>query len=835
KGRIETWAMTPYRWIFLASGASVGTGDNAKRVPAIPPNLLANVFIPFEDPHSHRPIRKRRYFPNPYTALPDEPVGFMIDVKVPGSAAAGMYRGKATLVINGETRIDVPVELEVFDFFMPRRRTVATTFGDAGPGKNRAGDYDRWVKMMHRHRANGYGARVRPEVNVYAPSRATWGAETYEGAEWSHYDRIVTPYVDGSMFEDGVPMKKIGVTGWYAACSQIPEEVGFPGYTALGKEADNVRFQLEVDYLKDLRLHTMRMGFADRLWSYEVDEPGPNPNILCTLDTQFFHMKKAIPEMLCMVTSVNETPHVGLITAYNSNPSQLMAVRQFAKQRQALGEEYWLYNAYTYTADVRGHMNQRFVPWYAWRQKADSWLQWITNFGVSWDMWPEAGGDGDMTYVARAGHFGIRDLMWIGNMEMKLYREGMEDIEYLELAARAIGEEEVNKIIRKISFSDDHDDYPRHFKYMGRFKHYGGMNYEAIPSTLFQVRRELARVIEQHRPDDGHPRRPVAELLAEVRGLVEADRGREAMPLIKQALTLEPGNRDAGMAEVDGYERIDMREEALESALRLMRRHRADPVAWKRLGDVYAGMSRFDEAHECWRTALERQPADGLAREIRSAIADSSVEGATVLRQKLRPGALSGSGSTWDFEHIQEWHRWPGIDDKAGGNIWRGGGKWGGFGTMPHTRAGLTRKLLAMDIGGLPRGARVKRAWLECTIRQDGLATSASYHNYVVYPVLRPWFPQYLTMKDYDRGRPWAEKGCGRPGIDRGPIYSPAGMADLDWETGKFKIDITRIVRDWVDGKYPNHGLALVPQGSGAGNGKVTLKICYTQEKEQGS
>jgi tetratricopeptide (TPR) repeat protein len=841
-GRIETWAMTPYRWVFLAAPAVISGGSSMDiRVPAMPPDVLANVYVPFEDPYSHHPLRRDvRYPANPYTALPSEPVGFFIDLKVPGSAKAGIYKGKATLVINGETRIDVPVELEVFDFFMPRRRTVATTFGDAGPGKNRAGDYDRWVKMMHQHRANGYGARVRPEVEVYDPSRETWGDETYAGADWSLYKRIIAPYADGYMFEDGVPMRKFGLTGWYAACSQIAEEVGFAGYTGLGKVADDVRWKLMGDYLRDLRLNAMRLGIADRLWYYEVDEPGTDsPNPLCTIDSMFFHMKRYFPEMLCMVTSLKGNTHIGLITAYNTNPTTLMVSRDFGKARQALGEEWWLYNAFTSTADVNAHMNQRFVPWYAWRQKADCWLQWITNYGVSWDLWPEYGGDGDMTYRALAGHFGIRDLMWVGNMEMKLYREGMEDIEYLEMASKAIGIEGVNEIVKRVSYSAcQHTDPAWHpyngFKSIGRFRNRGGMNYNAVPSILFEVRRELARVIVENQVTDGQPTGTVKDLLAEANGLMEKDDGRAAMPLIKRALQLDPAHWDAGKAEIACYQALDMPEEAKDSAVRLMRRHRQDPAAWKVLGDVYAAMSRFEDAQDCWNKALERNPDAGLRREIETAVAGSSIEGAEVLRLKLRPDFLAKWGETMFYTGLQDWTRWPSSGDRAGNNIWRGAGQWGGFKTVPHTRAGLTSKLAALDIAGLPRNAKVKRAWIECRMRnaEQALATSGSFYGYTAYAVLKPWFPQHLTMRQYDKGKDWDLLGCGQPGVDRGPLYSPGGMSEFDWDTGTLRLDITRIVRDWVDGKYPNHGIAVIPQGSPIESDKATLYVYYTTEQE---
>jgi len=53
--------------------------------------------------------------------------GFMIDVKIPRSAAAGVYTGTVTLKFDGQTET-VPVSLEVYDFEMPLAPPVRTSY-----------------------------------------------------------------------------------------------------------------------------------------------------------------------------------------------------------------------------------------------------------------------------------------------------------------------------------------------------------------------------------------------------------------------------------------------------------------------------------------------------------------------------------------------------------------------------------------------------------------------------------------------------------------------------------------------------------------------------------
>ena len=90
-----------------------------------------DALIPFDVPDLEKKSPALR-------ALPfDLPAGethtFWIDIHVPESAKAGTYSGKAVVELEGGAAVEVPVELQVFQFALPRLATLKTEFGAAAP------------------------------------------------------------------------------------------------------------------------------------------------------------------------------------------------------------------------------------------------------------------------------------------------------------------------------------------------------------------------------------------------------------------------------------------------------------------------------------------------------------------------------------------------------------------------------------------------------------------------------------------------------------------------------------------------------------------------------
>ncbi len=823
KGIIPTWAMFPYQeaWIGSVSG-----GDE-NRQPQFPPSAMVDPLAPLFNLYDYRPPQASEYAPAAAPCQPGLTVGWWVDIKPPGSTPAGIYRGMATLVVDGKTEIELPVEMEVWDFFMPRRRTLATTFGDAGPGA-RAPSFNRWMKLLHEHRAGGYTTHVRGYPVMYEPDPNYDGDETLDSCYWDHYIRTMRPYVDGSLFEDGVPVSKVGITGWYVGTASIPFELGWSGYTANGKRSDEMKTDMQLQYLREMRLIAKRMGFLEKIWFYEIDEPEDAPNVMSCLATTFMHFKKAMPEAKSMVTSVTKDVLRGWITAYNTNPTWLIInLPKWFGRRQELGEEYWFYNSFTFLGDANDHMNQRFVPWYGWREGAADWLCWITSYGADWNWYPRYAGDGLYVYTMRGkDKFGIHDVNWAPNLQLKQYREGMEDIELCELAAQAVGYEEVRKIIEQCSWTDGQGDPSpwSRWKRVGQFRGYGGMNYNADPRAVYQARRELAQVIMQHKPDDGSSKLPVADLIAAATRLKNQGQIAPALATVKKALQKAPEDMDAGALEIACYQALRMPQEGLESALRLARRNAQSGLAWKELGDMCAQMSRFEDAHDCWQRALKLELTEVAKRDLQASIADSSLEGTRIARGEISPYVNSQhaeSSMGTDRDQMRKWRQ-----HAEGVAIYRGHQAFEYEGTVEPTEAGLGYFIAHVELKDkLPKDAKVRRAHIVFNAT-SGMEQQGG--NIAAYAMRKPWINEHMTWFEYDRHKPWAERGGGKEGVDRGPLYAPTGSAVIDGVKREVRLDITRIFRDWAEGRCPNFGLMLVPQSGQLMHGTGKLVVYYT-------
>src|SRR5262249_17499922 len=70
---------------------------------------------------------KRNAFPFKLFARHDQPI--WIEVYVPPSMNAGMYRGDVVVTINGKRETTIPVKFEVWNFDLPSTSTLPTSFG----------------------------------------------------------------------------------------------------------------------------------------------------------------------------------------------------------------------------------------------------------------------------------------------------------------------------------------------------------------------------------------------------------------------------------------------------------------------------------------------------------------------------------------------------------------------------------------------------------------------------------------------------------------------------------------------------------------------------------
>jgi len=123
-----------------------------------------------------------------------------------------------------------------------------------------------------------------------------------------------------------------------------------------------------------------------------------------------------------------------------------------------------------------------------------------------------------------------------------------------------------------------------------------------------------------------------------------------------------------------------------------------------------------------------------------------------------------------------------------------------------------TRSLLQFDLDGIPRGARIHSASLE--LHQNSSAASGG--PFGVHRITSDWVEGSgnggtapgVTWNERDTGIPWTTPGGDMDAEAHAITTISAGMKS--W----YSWDITGLVDGWVNGRYPNQGLALIPEAT---------------------
>jgi len=115
-----------------------------------------------------------------------------------------------------------------------------------------------------------------------------------------------------------------------------------------------------------------------------------------------------------------------------------------------------------------------------------------------------------------------------------------------------------------------------------------------------------------------------------------------------------------------------------------------------------------------------------------------------------------------------------------------------------------TRSLLGFDIGSIPTGARILGATLSLE-RQSG---AGSAQPVSVHRISNSWSEDTVTWNDREAGNNWDTAGAD---FDNTAVAT----TQVGPVNQRYEWNITPLVQDWVDGSYPNNGVALVAATAG--------------------
>jgi hypothetical protein len=123
---------------------------------------------------------------------------------------------------------------------------------------------------------------------------------------------------------------------------------------------------------------------------------------------------------------------------------------------------------------------------------------------------------------------------------------------------------------------------------------------------------------------------------------------------------------------------------------------------------------------------------------------------------------------------------------------------WVGYSVCPDTLPGISRGLFRFDTSSVPPGAPVVQATLHLHL-VDYCDLVPGTHRVTAYRTIAPWDELSVTWND-------------KPGFaeEHGSVWIPSG--GLGW----YSLDVTDLVRGWMNGSSSNHGLTLRgPESSG--------------------
>lgn len=442
-----------------------------------------------------------------------------VDLHVPKDAPPGRYRGAVILSAAGRPAREIAVLLEVYDFALPAESHLRWRVGynhllaekhnvafDRRTGKVTDEYLDLeldFYRLCRRH-------RITPTTHYTSPIPDHTGSGSQLKIDWASYDRRFGRYLDGSAFEDGVPVN-------YFCLPVNPQSYGgWPSSTRgarvrLDAVARTVRLAKGNVDLNSFRkaIELTVEHWEERGWNIE-------DTFVYVADEPHGELYKVIRDHCRVTKEVDPRIHrsVALYTIFGRNAPDVVerfldyvsewSIAGDYMQRGALdglrerGDWVGIYQG---SAPFQGGeaLDMDGValvtwPWIAWMYELDTLFVYnSTEWGTA-DIWekPENQGwptnsQGVLFYPGLkvgAGHA-------LPSIRLKQMRRGMQDYEYMRLLAARGKKDLADSIVRRIIRKGLQDASP------GKFgeRYFGKGHWDHNTAHWIEARREMAEAI----------------------------------------------------------------------------------------------------------------------------------------------------------------------------------------------------------------------------------------------------------------------------------------------------------------------------------------------------
>jgi hypothetical protein len=374
-----------------------------------------------------------------------------VTVYAPPDATPGIYRG-AVAIASGEKRVEVPLEVRVRDFVIPKKISLRSSFWMFREQINRfyhvkeveLDDYLNWIDMALEHRLNPidvFEGRCGQLLDIINQPTATTKPEgslrgtPNETPDFTKWDRYIERMIAG-----GASTIHLGQTHHQGSMFvSDPKEISTP------RQVEDV-----VKALKILEKHYQERGWMGLHYLQLRDETSAPDSL-----NVYRAVKKQMPALKLLLTAPSAEARPLLDIPCPLTPGFDPKWRDEAHKN---GDEYWWYVCVAprdpawanFFLEQEGPKH-RALFWQTWSHDVDGLLFWGMNYwrgyGVEWKTGtkgptkrvpepgeednyaplPDCPGDGFMMYP------GPTPAQPLSSVRLEIMRDGEEDFEYLKI------------------------------------------------------------------------------------------------------------------------------------------------------------------------------------------------------------------------------------------------------------------------------------------------------------------------------------------------------------------------------------------------------------------
>ena len=388
-----------------------------------------------------------------------------LTVHARSEAMPGIARAIVELRVDGQS-LRLPLEVEVFDFELPRETHLRSALG-LGAGEIRryhrldarndeVAVFEKYLKNFAEHRISPYSFYDHAPIDVRFVERE--GRKVAQ-VDFAAFDVAAERWLgEGGFNTFQLPLRGMGGGTFHSR---------HPGSLEGFAEGTPEHTRLFADYLGQVERHLCDRGWLSKAFTYWFDEPDPKDYEFVVAGMK--RLRAAAPGIRRMLTEQPEPALLGHVDIWCGLTPEW--TRETVRGRRAAGEEVWWYIC---TAPKAPHVTEfidhpgtelRLWPWQSWQYgvtgilvwatiywnsplaypepaRQDPWrdpMSWVTGYGYPVGRRsPWGNGDGRFLYPPRATSSGQGPVLEgpVTSVRWENLRDGMEDYEYLWMLNR---------------------------------------------------------------------------------------------------------------------------------------------------------------------------------------------------------------------------------------------------------------------------------------------------------------------------------------------------------------------------------------------------------------